>query len=895
MSQFKRSFLSPEILQVSSMDCGVAAVSCLLSGYGVRCNYEWLREKCRTSVDGTSIDSIEDLCRELGVSLSQHIIPVDAVLNVMEGRYPLVAIVKRGTSLPHFVVVWNRVGQYLQVMDPAGGRRWMHFEDLKGDLFVHPLELPTESFRTWIKVSSLRDAIERRARALLSKERSVTLIQATFDQCDPYEVGAVDASLRLVGESKRRSRRADAAWCDQLFDGVIEAARRDAHTEPEVVPLKLWSIRVRGPEVVTTGAVLLAPLQVDTPVTAAVDPSSRVAGGISQRVVGPDGAGVRASDRPPSFWRDVAALLEKEGRGLLGMLLFGVVVTSFASTLEIVVYRAAMDAPRLFRTFDTRVGAAATVCLLALLVLGLEVSATVGAARLGRVLELSLRQATLLAFPRVDPLFLRSRPTSDLAYRAHSLAAGRSLPTSILQAMRGAGDLTITLLAIAWLDVRYLVPVTVGSLVLVASFFLSRSRLRELDTRSSVHASRLLNLFLDALRGPRPIRLHGYQDAFRGEQRRELSLFRRTGLDLAKTTALLQAVNATTGNLLLLSVFLVFVHGHGDPRAFVLLAFWAFRIPASLAALISFAQIYPIEQLSLTRLLEVTRYVPPLAPASAQAENPQDLSLAAGVALSFRGVSVVANGSTLLETLDLEIPRGQHVAIVGRSGAGKSTLVGLPLGLHPPTNGQLFVDGRPLTREELWRLRQVTAWVDPSIELWNSNVRDNLEYAAQGHEKRALLETLESADLLGVINKLESGLDTTVGSSGKLLSGGEGQRIRLGRALRRKRSELVVLDEAFRGLDRAARKRLVETARHTWASATLLFVSHDISHARLFDRVLVVEDGRIVEDGKPEALVQEASRFRELLLAEQVARQTLWGAEAWRRVRVGEGIIQDVS
>ena len=97
-------------------------------------------------------------------------------------------------------------------------------------------------------------------------------------------------------------------------------------------------------------------------------------------------------------------------------------------------------------------------------------------------------------------------------------------------------------------------------------------------------------------------------------------------------------------------------------------------------------------------------------------------------AISLRKVSVVAGGHTLLRDVDAEIAAGSHVAIVGASGAGKSTLVGLLLGWHRPESGELLVDGRPLGPVELAALRRRTAWVDPSIRLWNRSLMENLSF-----------------------------------------------------------------------------------------------------------------------------------------------------------------------
>ena len=149
---------------------------------------------------------------------------------------------------------------------------------------------------------------------------------------------------------------------------------------------------------------------------------------------------------------------------------------------------------------------------------------------------------------------------------------------------------------------------------------------------------------------------------------------------------------------------------------------------------------------------------------------------------------------------------------------------------------------------------------------------------------------------MGVLEGLEQGLDTPLGADGALVSGGEGQRVRIARAMLRANCRLAILDEPFRGLDRETRKALTASARTRWADSTLLFVSHDIEHALDFERVLVVEDGRIVEDGHPRDLAMRETKFRTMLEAERDVLEELWSAARWRRITVESGgLIEEKS
>jgi ABC-type transport system involved in cytochrome bd biosynthesis fused ATPase/permease subunit len=214
------------------------------------------------------------------------------------------------------------------------------------------------------------------------------------------------------------------------------------------------------------------------------------------------------------------------------------------------------------------------------------------------------------------------------------------------------------------------------------------------------------------------------------------------------------------------------------------------------------------------------------------------------------------------------------------------------LGWHRLATGTLSIDGAALSGADLEALRRETAWVDPVIQIWNRPFLDNLGYSLGNASFDAMGSIIESSDLRGVLQKLPFGFQTPLGEGGALLSGGEGQRVRLGRAMLQRNVRLALLDEPFRGLDRDQRRRFHADARQWWQDATLLCVTHDARETLSFDRVLVVEGGRIVEDGPPGLLASSTSRYRDLLDAEDSLRTELWAADWWRRIHIEGGLVE---
>jgi ATP-binding cassette subfamily B protein len=339
------------------------------------------------------------------------------------------------------------------------------------------------------------------------------------------------------------------------------------------------------------------------------------------------------------------------------------------------------------------------------------------------------------------------------------------------------------------------------------------------------------------------------------------------------------------------------------------------KLPALGGGVGGLARQYPMQRNVLMRLFEpltapedlpAAASPTPRACASPSADKPSP----AGAAIRIDKGRVLAGGHTILSGVDLHIAAGEHVAIVGASGAGKSSLVGLLLGWHRLADGSLTVDGQPLDTGAQEALRRETAWVDPGVQLWNASVLDNLGYASDDDGLARVGEVITAARLRCVLAQLPQGLQTPLGEGGARLSGGEGQRVRLGRAMLQTGVRLALLDEPFRGLDRSQRSELLADARRWWRHSTLLCVTHDVGETLGFDRVLVVDAGRIVEDGVPVDLAAGDTAYARLLQAEEQVRSAMWHSDSggdsdghaqadatptWRHVRIEGGLAIDAD
>ncbi|HEV3051283.1 MAG TPA: cysteine peptidase family C39 domain-containing protein, partial [Longimicrobium sp.] len=161
-----RRWLVPEVVQTSGMDCGPACLSALVEGHGVPARYGRLREACHTDVDGTSIDALETVANQLGVAAEQVMLPLDALLLPEAHALPAIVVIRLPNGFTHFIVVWRRHGRWVQVMDPAVGRRWLPVERLLRDVYLHAACVPAGAWREWAGSPESLAVLARRMREM---------------------------------------------------------------------------------------------------------------------------------------------------------------------------------------------------------------------------------------------------------------------------------------------------------------------------------------------------------------------------------------------------------------------------------------------------------------------------------------------------------------------------------------------------------------------------------------------------------------------------------------------------------------------------------------------------------------------------------------------------------
>jgi ATP-binding cassette, subfamily C, bacterial len=225
-------------------------------------------------------------------------------------------------------------------------------------------------------------------------------------------------------------------------------------------------------------------------------------------------------------------------------------------------------------------------------------------------------------------------------------------------------------------------------------------------------------------------------------------------------------------------------------------------------------------------------------------------------------------GPPILNNVEMRIPAGGVVAIVGVSGAGKTTAADLVMGLLTPQAGRVLVDGVELTHDRRGAWREQIGYVPQETFLFHDTVRNNLRWAAPHATDRDVALALASAAAEDFVRRLPLGLDTIVGDRGVLLSGGERQRLALARALLRK-PKLLILDEATSSLDSHNERVIQDATECLRGQVAMLLIAHRLSSVRQADMIYVLDAGRVVETGNWDQLMaRTGGRFRALCLAQ---------------------------
>ena len=554
-----------------------------------------------------------------------------------------------------------------------------------------------------------------------------------------------------------------------------------------------------------------------------------------------------------------------------------VVVNLLSVTIPLMV-RGVIDDLQDGFTYSDVLRQAGIIVLLATVMGGVRLLSRMLVFGVGRQVEAQLKQKIFDHMLRQEPGWVQSTGSGEVISRATSDVENvrRLLGFAVLSLTNTALAYALTLPAMLAIDpLLSLAAVGLYPLMLVTVRLFGGRMMRQ-QRRQQEALGELSDLIQEDLSGISAIKIYGQERTEREAFERRNKRYRDDALQLARTRStlfpLLEGISS-------ISLLLLLALGSGQLESgrlsigdLVALILYVERLVFPTALLGFTLNTFQTGQVSLERVEELLRRTPRIqSPATPRPVPQRTGSQAAGI--EARGLTLRypdAERNTL-EDVSFRLSPGELVAVVGPVGCGKTTLARALGRMVEVPQGQLYLDGTDITALELEQLRQQVALVPQEGYLFTATLADNLRYGQPDADQSRVEQAAEQARLAADVRGFPDRYDTLVGERGITLSGGQRQRTALGRALL-VQAPLLVLDDALASVDNNTAAEILSSIRGQ-QDRTVLMISHQLSAAAACDRILVLDEGRLVQEGHHNALLEHPGTYRRLWEREQAEEQ----------------------
>ncbi len=486
----------------------------------------------------------------------------------------------------------------------------------------------------------------------------------------------------------------------------------------------------------------------------------------------------------------------------------------------------------------------------------------------GRQVEFSLKQGIFQHLLTIEPGYFSENRSGDLINRATSDVDNirRLVGFAVLSFINIIFAYAFTLPAMLEINVKLsLLALTVYPLMLITVQLFS-GKLRRYQEEIQVKLSDLSELIQEDMSGMALIRIYAQEnqerEAFKVKNKELLT----ANLKLARTRNFLFPIIEGISYISLLILLWLgtreIARGGITVGDFVALVLFVEGLVFPTALLGFTISAYQQGEVSIDRVEAITQAKPKIKNAA------QPIVLSAD---DIRGEITARNltytypdgATSALYDLNFTINPGETVAIVGSIGSGKSTLANAIPRLLDIESGELFLDGHDITRLDIGTLRKAIAYVPQDSFLFSTTIKNNIRYGEPLAETDEVIQSAQQAQIHSEILTFPQEYETLVGERGITLSGGQRQRTSLARALLTD-AKVLILDDALSSVDNETATKILNSLSPTRAKKTVIFISHQLSAAAMCDRILVMDEGKIVQNGTHQTLVEQAGLYRSL-------------------------------
>lgn len=490
---------------------------------------------------------------------------------------------------------------------------------------------------------------------------------------------------------------------------------------------------------------------------------------------------------------------------------------------------------------------------------------TYGMEWIGRNVIRDLRRDIFDHYINLPARFFDAHPigqlTSKLIFDVEQVATATTKAVTIL--IRDSFTvlfLIAYMLFLSWkLSIFFLVVVPVISLIVVSI----GQRFRTISRSIQSSMGDVSQISKQVLEGSRVVKIYGGEEAEKRLFHQANNMNRRQFMKLAVTNAVSIQVSQFFGALALAGM-LYYATSDAMLKHMDVGTFMSF-VAASMLLLAPLKRLTQVMQSVQQGIAAAQGIFQILDCPTERDDGDRTLTEVAGK-IEFRDVSFSygEEHDDVLQHFSLLIPAGQTVAFVGRSGSGKTTLVSLLPRFYETEHGEILLDDIPLTSLRLKNLRHHIAYVGQDVTLFNDTIRNNIAYGASADtDEKALMQACEAAHALEFINEMPDGMESMIGDKGMLLSGGQRQRLAIARALL-KNAPVLILDEATSALDNESERYIQDALEKLMKGRTTLVIAHRLSTIENADNIVVMQGGKIVEQGRHADLIGRGGQYTAL-------------------------------